>query len=85
MQNTRKTATMLAMAAALTMSAASLARADDITTTRTIDTPHGDTTTTRTVDKPFEGRAADDCTTHSMTRTNDATDKTVTRTRTNCP
>lgn len=83
--NTRQAAAMFAVSAALAIGGATLARADDVTTTRTMDKPAGDVTTTRTVNKPLEGRAADDCKTHSMTRTNDATDKTVTKTRTNCP
>jgi hypothetical protein len=82
--NTRRTAAMFAVSAALAIGGATFARAEDVTTTRTVDRPAGDVTTTRTVDKPMEGRAADDCATHSMTRTNDATDKTVTRTNTNC-
>jgi hypothetical protein len=84
MHSTKQVAAMFVVSAALAMGAATLARADDVTTTRTVDRPAGDVTTTRTVDKPFEGRAADDCATNSMTRTNDATDKTVTRTTTNC-
>ena len=84
MHSIRQTAAMFAVSAALAMGGATFARAEDLTTTKTIDRPAGDVTTTRSVDKPLEGRAADDCATHSMTRTNDATDKTVTTTKTNC-
>jgi len=84
MYSTKQVATMFAISTALAMGAVTFARADDVTTTRTVDKPAGDVTTTRSVDKPMEGRAADDCATRSATRTNDMTDKTVTRTKTNC-
>jgi hypothetical protein len=110
MYSTRQIAAMFAVSAALAMGGATLARAEDVSTTRTVDRPAGDVSTTRTVDRPagdvsttrtvdrpagdvtttrnldrpVEGRAAADCATHSMTRTNDATDTTVDRTKTNC-
>jgi hypothetical protein len=75
---------MFAVSAALAMGAAGMARADDVTTTRTIDKPAAEVTIHRTVDKPMEGRAVDDCATHSMTHTNDNTGASVTKTKTNC-
>src|ERR1700684_343767 len=52
MMNNRHTATILAFSAALAIGGATLARAEDVTTTRTVDRPAGDVTTTRNVDRP---------------------------------